>query len=278
MLRAENIGKNYRKECVLHHVNLNVNSREILGIVGESGCGKSTLARLLCCYERPSEGRILFNERDTGSYRRKDRLEFHRCCQLILQDNLSSLDPTMTIGDTLHEVLKYNTYFSTSERQDKIEACLASFLLKPELLRRIPIQLSGGERQRINICRALLIEPRLLICDEITSSLDVITQYSLLEMLKQINKELGLTMIFISHDINAVKSICNRIMVMHDGTIIEELKKSDGFTYKEKYTKLLFESLPINHPSKRQYLNRHLKDEIFSDTHSVPRNEVKVIS
>lgn len=262
MLIADNISKSYRKVCVLNDINLEVKDGEILGLVGESGCGKSTLARMLCCYEQPSKGRILFNGIDMLKQKKKDRMAFHRNCQLILQDNLSSLDPSMTIGKTLHETLKYNSNLNAVERQDKIECQLKELLLEPELLNHLPNQLSGGQRQRINICRALLIDPKLLLCDEITSSQDVITQYYLLKMIKQINLTEGLPVVFISHDINAVKSISDRILVMHDGMIIEELKKCENFSYKEKYTQQLFESLPIDHPSKRQSLSRHFEDKV----------------
>ena len=265
MLKAENVWKVYHRERVLHDINLEVKSGEILGLVGESGCGKSTLARLLCCYEHPSSGKVKFNGRDTTHRTKRERSEFHRNCQLILQDNLSSLDPTMTVGDTLLETLKYNSRLNEVQSREKILSILEKLLLDPQALEKMPIQLSGGERQRINICRALLVEPKLLICDEITSSLDVITQYNLLKMLKQINSETGLPLVFISHDINAVKSISDRILVMHDGTIAEELNKSDGFLYSGRYTKRLFESLPITHPSQRLSLARHFDDKLFSD-------------
>lgn len=264
MLKAEQVGKSYKNERVLHDVSLELKDGEILGLVGESGCGKSTLARLLCCYEKPSAGRVLYNGKDTMHSEKSVRAAFHRDCQLILQDNLSSLDPTMTIGNTLHETLKYNGYPDAKTREALIEEQLGRVLLNKDLLRKFSIQLSGGERQRINICRALLVHPKILICDEITSSLDVITQYHLLKVLKSINTETGLQIIFISHDINAVKSISDRIIVMHDGTIIEEICRETGFSYNERYTKRLFESLPITHPSKRQSLSRHFEEELFS--------------
>ncbi len=264
MLTAQQVGKSYKKELILHDISFELKNGEILGLVGESGCGKSTLARLLCCYEKPSAGKVLYKGKDTQHAKKAQRSLFHRDCQLILQDSLSSLDPTMTIGKTLHEALKYNGYSDAMERKERIEKQLDRVMLSSDLLNKFPMQLSGGERQRINICRALLVQPKILICDEITSSLDVITQYHLLKMLKQINAETGLQIIFISHDINAVKSISDRIIVMHDGTVAEEIYRASGFAYNGKYTKQLFESLPIIHPSMRQGLSRHFAEELFS--------------
>lgn len=254
MLKAQGVGKSYGNEQILSDVELELHDGEILGLVGESGCGKSTLARVLCCYERPSQGRIMYQEQNMNDAGRKALMEFRKNCQMILQDSLTSLDPTMTVGKTLHETLKYNSNLSFSQRKEKIEQQLASVFLDAELLDRFPVQLSGGERQRMNIARALLVEPSILICDEITSSLDVITQYRLLIMLKKLNQSFGLPLIFISHDIDAVKSISDRILVMHKGKIVEELEKSKNFEYSGKYAKRLFESLPIHHPSKREEL------------------------
>lgn len=275
MLRAEQVGKIYRHEQVLHQVDLEIREGEVLGLVGESGCGKSTMARLLCCYERPSSGRVLWNGQDTTGVSPKARRQFHRDCQIILQDNLASFDPTMRMEQTLLETMKYNTICNQAQCRAKIKTMLTRLRLSQELLEKRPRELSGGERQRMNIGRALLVKPKLLICDEITSSLDVITQYHLLRLLKQIKEEGSLSMLFISHDINAVKGMSDRILVMHKGKIVEELQKKDGFAYSGPYTRHLFESLPINHPRKRENLARHFADALFSDEHELvwERNE-----
>lgn len=264
MLELVNLEKSYGKEQILCDISGKLEKGEILGIVGESGCGKSTLARQICGLENPTSGKVLFNGKNTAEYKRVEAKSFRRACQLILQDNLSSLDPTMTIGKTLHEVLRYNTKLGFLERQQKIEKALDSLFLKKDVLERFPLQLSGGERQRVNICRALLIEPEVLICDEITSSLDVITQFHLLKLLKKINVDRKLSIIFISHDINAVKSISDRIWVMNSGAVTEELNKKDNFAYTGIYAKRLLESLPINHPLKRKILVNDFKGRIFS--------------
>ena len=258
------VNKSYGKESILHHIEFSVGSGEIVGLVGESGCGKSTLARLLCCYEKPDSGKILFCGEDTAGFGKKERQQFRRSVQMILQDSLSSLDPKMSVGQTLHETLKYNGVSDVTQREEKIRKTLEIVLLPADLLAKRPSQLSGGERQRISICRALLVDPQLLICDEITSSLDVITRYHLLGELKRLNKEKDLPMVFISHDLKSVKSISDRILVMYQGKIVEELKKEDGFHYEHLYTSRLLESLPIDHPSKRKSLVHNFEDEVLT--------------
>ena len=258
------VNKSYGKESILHHIEFSVGSGEIVGLVGESGCGKSTLARLLCCYEKPDSGKILFCGEDTAGFGKKERQQFRRSVQMILQDSLSSLDPKMSVGQTLHETLKYNGVSDVTRREEKIRKTLEIVLLPADLLAKRPSQLSGGERQRINICRALLVEPQLLICDEITSSLDVLTRYHLLGELKRLNKEKDLPMVFISHDLKSVKSISDRILVMYRGRIVEELKKEDGFHYEHLYTARLLESLPIDHPSKRESLVHNFEDDVLT--------------
>lgn len=264
MLRCEQLCKSYRREQVLRDVTLELRPGEILGLVGESGCGKSTLARLLCCYERPTSGQVLFRGRDAHQGGRRARRQFHRACQLILQDNLTSLDPTMTVGATLREAVRYNRDWDQARSEREIGAMLDRLLLERTVLQKRPIQLSGGQRQRVNIARALLVDPEVLICDEITSSLDVLTQYRLLELLRQLNRETGLPMLFISHDIQGVKRVSDRVLVMHRGQITEELHRADGFACSGIAARRLFAALPIDHPGKRQGLARHFAGPLFS--------------
>ena len=264
MLRCEQLCKSYRREQVLRDVTLELRPGEILGLVGESGCGKSTLARLLCCYERPTSGQVLFRGRDAHQGGRRARRQFHRACQLILQDNLTSLDPTMTVGATLREAVRYNRDWDQARSEREIGAMLDRLLLERTVLQKRPIQLSGGQRQRVNIARALLVDPEVLICDEITSSLDVLTQYRLLELLRQLNRETGLPMLFISHDIQGVKRVSDRVLVLHRGQITEELHRADGFACSGTAARRLFAALPIDHPGKRQGLARHFAGPLFS--------------
>lgn len=267
ILRGERLCKSYRREEVLRDVTLELRPGEILGLVGESGCGKSTLARLLCCYERPTAGQVLFQGRDANRAGRRERRQFHRACQLILQDNLTSLDPTMTVGATLAEAVRYNRDWDAAQSRKEIASMLERLLLEPDVLEKRPAQLSGGQRQRVNIARALLVDPKVLICDEITSSLDVITQYHLLKLLKELNRDTGLPMLFISHDIQGVKRISDRILVMHQGQITEELHRENGFACSGTAARRLMDALPIRHPSQRPALPRHFADPLYAKEH-----------
>lgn len=169
---------------------------------------------------------------------------------MILQDNLTSLDPTMTVGATLREAVRYNRDWDHARSEREIGAMLDRLLLERTVLQKRPIQLSGGQRQRVNIARALLVDPEVLICDEITSSLDVLTQYRLLELLRQLNRETGLPMLFISHDIQGVKRVSDRVLVMHRGQITEELHRADGFACSGTAARRLFAALPHRPPRK----------------------------
>lgn len=253
LMRIENIDKRYGKQQVLEQVSFDIKAGEILGLVGESGCGKSTLARIIGGYEAPSTGAVFFENYNLQKMRGKDLKAFRRSCQMIFQDNLASLDPSMKLMTALKEPLNNNFSMGTEEKESRIRRLMNRMKLKENILPKFPANISGGERQRANICRALLVGPKLMICDEITSSLDVITQQKLLVLLKELNEN-GMTILFISHDIDAVKSISDRVMVMHDGRMIEMLKREEDFLGTHPYTKKLFEALPIRHPSQRKQL------------------------
>lgn len=251
MMRVKNLSKEYKKQSVLKDISFEIYEGEILGLVGESGCGKSTLARLLGRFEKPSSGNIYFRNKDIYSFRKEDLRSFRRNCQMIFQDNLASLNPDMRIREILKEPLINNKNFTTREQEERIKKELERVHLNEDVLPRFPINISGGERQRVNICRALMMSPLIMICDEITSSLDVITQTKLLKLLKKLNEELNMTIFFISHDIEAVKSISDRVMVMEEGIIVEILHRKSDFDFKHPYTQKLFSALPVSHPGKR---------------------------
>lgn len=236
----------------LSDVNFVIKHNEIVGIVGESGCGKSTLSRQLVKLENLTSGKIVFQGEDIKNFRGSKLKTFRKNCQVIFQDAMSSLNPSFTIRDILSEPLDNHFNLNREEKHSIIKVMLERVRLKEIILDRFPQTLSGGERQRVNICRALLLEPKLLICDEIVSNLDVLAQASILQLLKELNREFKMSLLFISHDIGVVKYICDRIMVMQAGKLVEVIDNRDE-TYRitHPYTEQLFASLPVTHPDKR---------------------------
>lgn len=269
MLELNNIVKSYNtklslfksKECdfnAVNNVSFKLEQGEVIGLVGESGCGKSTLGRLILRLEKPSSGIIKYKDRDIWCFKGNELKNFRRECQIIFQDTYCSLNPNLKVIDSLMEPL--NNHFNNLSKEDKlnkIKNIVGFAKLDAELLEKYPSAISGGERQRINICRALLLEPKFLVCDEIISSLDVCTQASIIDMIRELREKSNTSILFISHDISAVDYLCDKIMVMESGKIIEtiENKKLGLTSYKKEYTKKLLSSVPVNHPCKREKAN-----------------------
>ena len=227
-------------------VSLNIEKGEILGLVGESGCGKSTLSRTIMQLIPPTSGSIILNGEDlshlSAAEVRKRRLDF----QMVFQDPYASLNPRMTIFSTLaeavrqrHPKLKGDALFK------RVETLMATVGLDARVMRKYPHEFSGGQRQRIAIARALAPEPKLIIADEPVSALDVSIQSQILNLIKSLQKDLGLTMIFISHDLGVVHYIADRIAVMYQGKIVESGPAGQVFHEpKAEYTKRLLASIP----------------------------------
>lgn len=263
LVEVENLSKEYKTKLSLikshdesikavNNVSFSIDNNEIVGLVGESGCGKSTLSRLITRLEKPTSGHVKFNGKDIWDYKGKEKKYFRKNCQVIFQDTLTSLNPNMRILDSLMEPLDNHYKISKDKKLRRINDIIKFANLSPELLSKYPLEISGGERQRINILRALLLEPSFLICDEIISSLDVCTQASILNMVKRLCNSNDTGILFISHDISAVKYLCSRIMVMYKGQIVEIIdNQNDNYKIKHPYTKLLISSVPINNPNKR---------------------------
>jgi ABC-type oligopeptide transport system ATPase subunit len=237
----------------VNRVSFAVDPNEIVGLVGETGCGKSTVARLLVRLEEPTAGKIVFQGREINRFKGGELKKFRKDCQIIFQDTLASLNPLMRIKDILLEPLNNHFKYSLTDRTVLIEEMLDTVKLDSKILVRYPCSLSGGERQRINICRALLLKPKLLICDEIISSLDVAAQAAILNLLKRLNEQLGMSLLFITHDIGAVRFLSHRIIVMYQGKIVEFINNKQEFSHQIKYdyTRQLLASAPIIHPAKR---------------------------
>ena len=227
-------------------VNFEVYPGETLGLVGESGCGKTTLGRSILRLIEPTSGSITFEGIDITSLNKKALRNMRRHMQIIFQDPYSSLNPSINIGNAIMEPLKVHGFYDNDkQRKQKVMELLERVGLSPEHFNRYPHEFSGGQRQRIVIARALALQPRFIICDESVSALDVSVQAQVLNLLRELQQQLKLTYIFISHDLAVIKHIADRIMVMNKGEIIETGFPDEIFKHpKQDYTKKLLLSIP----------------------------------
>jgi len=226
---------------------------ETLGVVGESGCGKSTLGKTIIRLHDPTEGEIILNGKNMESMK-KNELRLHRKdIQMIFQDPFASLDPRMTVGKILREPLDVHQVGDPKERDQMVKDLLKSVGLKEMHLNRYPHEFSGGQRQRISVARSIALKPKLIIADEPVSALDVSIQAQVLNLLKDIQKKLNLTLIFISHDLSVVEHMCDRIAVMYLGKIVEICDREELFKNpKHPYTQALIGAIPIAGHGKRK--------------------------
>ena len=239
-------------------VTLELQKGEVLGLVGESGCGKSTLGRTILKLHDPYQGQIIFKGHDLTSLTPKRMRPFRRDMQMIFQDPFSSLNPRMTISSILSEPLLVHNLVPKQKRQQRVFELLDLVGLTPDAAEKYPHEFSGGQRQRIGIARALAVEPKLIIADEPVSSLDISIQAQIINLLMDLKKQLGLTMLFIAHDLNVVEHISDRICVMYLGRVMEIFPGGDlEKTARHPYTKSLLEAIPVPDPSckkKREIL------------------------
>jgi oligopeptide transport system ATP-binding protein len=231
-------------------VNFTVNPGETLGIVGESGSGKSTLARALIQMV-PATGRVIWQGKtDLLSLSPRDMLAYRRDIQMVFQDPLASLNPRMTVGQIVSEPLK--THFPAMpgpEVKARVQRMMDRVGLLPNQINRYPHEFSGGQCQRIGIARALIVEPKLLICDEPVSALDVSIQAQVINLLAGLQRDLGIAMIFIAHDLSVVKHVSDRVMVMYLGRVMEDADKRTLFALPQHpYTQALLSAVPIPDP------------------------------
>jgi oligopeptide transport system ATP-binding protein len=277
LLRVENLSKTFSiggglfkprlKLRALQDISFSIQKGETLGIVGESGCGKSTLGRCILQLLRADEGRVLWLGKnlldlDQESMRRK-----RRDLQIIFQDPQASLNPRMTVGEIISDPLKtLRPELNAAQRRQRVTDMMEAVGLQPEMINRYPHEFSGGQAQRIGIARALISEPKLIVCDEPVSALDVSIQAQILNLLSELKDQFGLTLIFISHNLSVVRHVSDRILVLYLGRMVELASGEELYDDpKHPYTKALLTAVPIADPKRaRQRSIDALQGEIPS--------------
>lgn len=239
-------GRTLRSFTAVDEVSFDIFKGETLGLVGESGCGKTTLGRTLLRLTEPSKGEIIYGDTDIIRLDKRKLQHFRKEVQLVFQDPYSSLNPRLTIGEAIEEPIKiFGLEEGTAARKKAVKELLEKVSLPGNMASRYPHQFSGGQRQRVVIARALSLHPHFLVCDESVSALDVSVQAQVLNLLNDLKKELGLTMLFISHDLSVVQYMCDRIMVMNSGKIIETGDAASLYHHPQSaYTKKLLAAVP----------------------------------
>ena len=237
LLTVENLSKEYIKKKIINNVSFSMKKGEILGVLGKSGAGKSTIGKILLQLSRPTTGTILFEGKALSEVPRRD-------IQAIFQDPYTALNPSLKIGEILEEPLIANEVFSKEERRKKVEETLVKVGLLETDYEKYPEELSGGQQQRVCIAGAIILSPKLIICDEPIASLDLAIQVQILDLIQKINQEEGISFIFITHNLPAVYRIADRILLLYRGEVqeiqeVEEFFKNPKSEYGKKFLKTL---------------------------------------
>lgn len=251
------LGRSINYIKAVDDISFTIYEKETVSIVGESGCGKSTTGRAILRLDEATSGKIIFQDKDLLELNNSAMRKVRKDLQVIFQDPFASLNPRQTVGSILEEAIAIQNVCPKGERMAKVIELLGKVGLTPDAVKRYPHEFSGGQRQRIGIARALAVNPKLIICDEAVSALDVSVQAQVLNLLKQLQQQYGLTYLFISHDLAVVRHISDRIIVMYLGTIVEIADKHSLFNNPQHpYTKALLSAIPtISAGTKKNALN-----------------------
>jgi len=275
ILSVQNLCKSFNGQPVVRSVSFDVNQASTVGIVGESGSGKTTLVRSILRAINPDSGAVRYRNSDgwheLHKLTEKSLLPLRPEIQMIFQDPFASLNPRMTVQEILEEPLIIHRLGDKASRKERVVEMLRLVHLDPESASRFPHAFSGGQRQRIGIARALILEPRLVVCDESVSALDVSVQAQILDLLDALQRELGLTYLFVAHDLRVVREFCDEVLVMYAGSIVDQGQVETVFTRPaHDYTRLLISAIPSPGPDDRlQPLQRHLLDlSVVTDVHT----------
>ena len=253
LVKVDNVSKHFHTAGgvvkAVNNVSFEIAKGETVGLVGESGCGKSTLGRTLMGIYQPTEGKIYFNNEEINIKKAKDRYKYAKKAQMIFQDPYASLNPRMTVGSIISEGMEIHNMYTPEKRKERVGELLDLVGLNKEYANRFPHEFSGGQRQRIGIARALAIEPEFLICDEPISALDVSIQSQIINLLIDLQKRLGLTYLFIAHDLDIVRYISDRIVVMYLGQDVEIGESNEDYSNAlHPYSQALLSAVPIPDP------------------------------
>lgn len=253
-------------------INLKIKTGETFGLVGESGCGKTTCGRTIMGLYEPTSGEIIFDGKDITKMSKAEKKGFTKNAQIIFQDPYSSLDPRMTVNDIIGEGILEHKLLNKSECKERVKELLELVGLNKEHANRFPHEFSGGQRQRIGIARALAVNPKFIVCDEPISALDVSIQAQIVNLLIKLQKELGLTYLFIAHDLSMVKHISDRVGVMYLGQLVEIASSSNLYANTmHPYTKTLLSAIPVPDPDIERNKKRvQMKGEIPSPINCTP--------
>jgi oligopeptide transport system ATP-binding protein len=238
-------------------VSFTIKQGETLGLVGESGCGKSTVGRTILQLHTPTSGKVFFKDKDLTTLKGDDLRSLRRNMQIIFQDPYASLNPRMSVGSIIGEPLEVHNIGNAKERKDRVRDLLRLVGLNPYFINRYPHEFSGGQRQRIGVARALALQPEFIVCDEPISALDVSIQAQVVNLLEELQQMLGLTYLFIAHDLSMVRHISDRTAVMYLGKIVELASRDELYTNPlHPYTKALLSAVPIPNPVKERVRQR----------------------